>query len=63
VTTLVMDLRRIGPRIIISVYADLPEGLEFFSMFPPNPKDPKITEVEKQFAKLLGAREGACHLI
>jgi hypothetical protein len=59
-----MDFRRVGQRIIVAAYADLPNGLEIFSLTPIlNQADPKITETANNIAKLLGSPEGTCRLI
>ena len=63
VTTAILDFRRIGVQVIVTAYADLPKGLEFFAMFPPDPSNPQIIEAQKNIAKLLGAPDGVCHLI
>jgi hypothetical protein len=63
VTKVFIDVRRIGQRVIVSAYADLPKGMEFFSMIPPDPTLPQVVTAEKQIAQFLGANDGACHLI
>jgi hypothetical protein len=63
VTALIVDFRRIGQQIIVSIYAELPPGFEFFMLFPPDPTSPQIIEAEKNISKLLGAAEGTCRLI
>jgi branched-subunit amino acid ABC-type transport system permease component len=63
VTTITIELRRIGDRIVVSVYADLPKELAFFSLISPDPTDPKILEGENNIDTLLGSPPGTCHLI
>lgn len=62
ITTVFVDIRRIGPRLVVSAYADLPKELSFFAMFPPDPTLPQVIAAEKQLGELLGA-PGTCHLI
>jgi hypothetical protein len=58
-----MDFRRIGEQVVVAVYSDLPKGFEFFSLFPLDPADSKITTVANNISKLLAAPAGTCRVI
>jgi len=62
-TVTYMDFRRVGQQIVVSVYSDLPKGLELLSFLPVNPTNPKIAETANIISKLLGVPEGTCHAI
>jgi hypothetical protein len=63
VTKVFIDVRRIGPRIIVSAYADMPKEFSIFSMIPPDPELPQVKTAEKQISQFLGVKEDTCHLI
>jgi hypothetical protein len=63
VTKINFEMRRVGEQIIVTTYADLPSGFEFFSMFTPDRNTPLILTAQKQIAAFIGARKGGCRLI
>jgi hypothetical protein len=58
-----MDFRRVGQQIVVAVYSDLPKGFEFFSLFPLDPADSKVTAAANNISKVLGVRAGTCRVI
>jgi len=62
-TKLVLEMRRIGPRIMVTAYPDLPKEFSIFSLFPADPSSPQIAPAEKQVSKMFGWPEGTCHVV
>lgn len=62
-TKLILEMRRIGPRIMVTAYPDLPQEFSIFSLFPADPSSPQVAPAEKQVSKMLGWPEGTCHVI
>jgi hypothetical protein len=63
VTVSYLDFRRIGQRIVVAEYSDLPKGFEFFQLFPIDPDNPQANQEAASIERLLNAKPGTCRLI
>ncbi len=62
VTRATIDVRRAGPKEIVTAFVDLPEILRFLSfMSPISPSDTII--IRRRIEMLVGASEGGCRLL
>jgi hypothetical protein len=62
-TKVTLEIRRVGPRIMVTAYNDLPPGLDIFSMLRPDPSSPQSVAEEKQVDDMLHKPVGTCHMI
>jgi hypothetical protein len=63
VTKLTFEVRRIGLKLIVSIYAELPKEAIILSLIPVNPDAPQIVTGKKQIAQFLGGKDDACRLL
>ncbi|HUZ30848.1 MAG TPA: hypothetical protein VMV19_01890 [Xanthobacteraceae bacterium] len=63
VTKITVDFRRLGQKLIITAYSDLPKDQQKLTTIIPDPSSPPMVQATTQLSQFLGLSDEACSLI